>query len=93
MARAANQVQQFRQTIKALLEALENAQGAAQTIDYLGGSSFYRAELEKTDAQGVAIYDITPAQMTNAIQALASVKTLLEANNQAIGKDLARMKD
>ena len=67
MARAANQVQNFRQTVKALLEAFENAQGAAQTLDYLGGSAFYRT-------------------------ALAAVKTLLEADNQTVGKALARMK-
>ena len=93
MAIAANQVQNFRQTVKALLEAFENAQGAAQTLDYLGGPAFYRTELEKVDAQNVAIYDITPAQLTQAITALAAVKTLLEADNQTVGKALARMKD
>ena len=49
MARPINQIQQFRSKINQVLSALEDAQGAAQTIDYLGGITFYRDELNKTD--------------------------------------------
>lgn len=93
MARPINQIQQFRNKVNQVLSALEDAQGAAQTIDYLGGITFYRDELNKTDEALTPIHNITPAQFTAAINALASIKTLLEADNQAIGKALARMRD
>lgn len=93
MARPINQIQNFRNKINQVLSALEDAQGAAQTIDYLGGAVFYRDELDKVDEAGTKIHDITTAQMTAAINALGSIKTLLEADNQVIGKALARMRD
>ena len=93
MARPINQIQQFRNKINQVLSAIEQAQGAAQTIDYLGGAAFYRPELDKVDNLNVPIHDITTAQMTAAINALASIKVLLEADNQTIGKALARMRD
>lgn len=93
MARPANQIVQFRQTIKNLLTAYEDAQAAAQTLDYLGGPTFYRDELQKVDSGGVAIYDITPAHLGNAIDALAAIDALLEADLQKYGKALARMRD
>ena len=92
MARPANQIQNFRNKIDNLLSALEDAQGASQTIDYLGGATFYRDELNKTDATGAPVYDITPAQMGNAVDALAAIRALLEANTQTHGKALARMR-
>lgn len=91
MARPINQIQLFRNSIKGLLDALEKAQGNALVIDYLGGVTFYRDELQKVDATGGAIYDITPIQLTAAIDALTAIKGLLEANTQAHGKALARM--
>ena len=93
MARPINQIQNFRNKVNQVLSALEDAQGAAQTLDYLGGVQFYRPELDKTDEAGTAIHDITTAQMTAAINALGSIKALLEADNQIIGKALARMRD
>ena len=93
MARPINQIQNFRNKVNQVLSALEDAQGAAQTLDYLGGALFYRPELDKTDEALKPIHDITTAQMTAAINALGSIKTLLEADNQIIGKALARMRD
>ena len=93
MARATNQIQHFRNTVDNLLSALEAAQASSQTIDYLGGVTFYRDELLKTDGTGALVYDITPVQVTAAIAALAAIKALLEADNQAHGKALARMRD
>jgi hypothetical protein len=93
MAQPINQISNFRNKVNQVLSALEDAQGAAQTIDYLGSANFYRSELERVNDVGVAIHDITPAQFTGAINALASIKALLEADNQAIGKALARMRD
>ena len=93
MARPINQIQNFRNKVNQVLSALEDAQGAAQTLYYLGGALFYRPELDKTDEALKPIYDITTAQMTAAINALGSIKTLLEADNQIIGKALARMRD
>ena len=93
MARASNQIIRFRSSIKQLLSALEQAKEDATIIDYLGGAAFYRDELQKVDASGGAVYDLTPLQFTAAIDALAAIKTLLEANSQALGKALARMED
>ena len=93
MARPINQIQQFRNKINAVLSAIEQAQASATTIDYLGGAAFYRPELDKTDEALTPIHDITTAQFTQAINALGSIKTLLEADNQAIGKALARMRE
>lgn len=93
MARPINQISQFRNRISAVLSAIEQAQASAQTIDYLGGAAFYRNELDKQDDVGAPAYDITTAQMTGAINALVQVKALLEADNQLIGKALARMRD
>ncbi len=93
MARPINQISQFRNRISAVLSAIEQAQASAQTIDYLGGSPFYRAELDKQDDLGAPVFDITTAQMTAAINALGAIKTLLEADNQALGKALSRMRE
>lgn len=93
MARPINQISQFRNRISAVLSAIEQAQASSQTIDYLGGAAFYRSELDKVDDAGAPVYDITTAQMTNAINALGSIKALLEANNQVLGKALARMRE
>ncbi len=93
MAQAINQISNFRNKVNAVLSALEDAQGAAQTIDYLGGITFYRDELNRVTDTGVAIHDITPIQFTAAITSLGAIKTLLEADNQAHGKALARMRD
>ena len=93
MAQPINQIRNFRNKINQVLSALEDAQGAAQTLDYLGGAAFYRPELERVTDTGVLINDITTAQMTQAITSLGAIKTLLEENNQAHGKALARMRD
>lgn len=93
MAQPINQISNFRNKVNQVLSALEDAQGAAQTIDYLGGANFYRDELLRVNDVGVAIHDITPGQFTGAINALGSIKALLEADNQAVGKALARMRD
>ncbi len=93
MARPINQITQFRNRISGVLSAIEQAQAAATTIDYLGGAQFYRAELDKVDDAGKSVYDITTAHMTQAITALASIKMLLEADNQSVGKALARMRE
>jgi len=93
MAKPINRIQAFRNRINNLLSAIEAAQAEATTIDYLGGLSFYRDELQKVDGQGVPIYDITPGNFTSAVDSLNAIRTLLEANNQAHGKALARMRD
>jgi hypothetical protein len=93
MAKASNQIVNFRSKINNLLTAFEQAQGICQTIDYLGGLAFYKSELEKTDSETNLVYEITPAQFTAAINAITSIKTLLDADNQVIGKALARMRD
>ena len=93
MARPINQITIFRGRIKALLDALEEANAQAQVIDYLGGQTFVRDELQKVDANGVPVHDITPVQFGNAVEALAAIKALLEADNQTRGKALARMDD
>jgi len=93
MAQPINQIRNFRNKVNQVLSALEDAQGAAQTIDYLGGLNFYKGELQRVNDVGVAIHDITPAQMTAAITSLGAIKVLLEADNQAHGKALARMRD
>lgn len=92
MAQPANRIAAFRSKIDALLSAIEAAQAEATTIDYLGGPSFYRDELTRVTDTGAAINDITPAQLTKAIEALAAVKVLLEANTQLHGKALAQMR-
>lgn len=92
MAKAENRISAFRGKVDNLLGAIEDAQAEATTIDYLGGALFYRDELNRVTDTGVAIHDITPAQFTAAITALAGIKALLEADNQAIGKALARMR-
>ena len=93
MASAYIDIRNFRNKINQVLSALEDAQGAAQTIDYLGGAGFYRSELERVNDVGESIHDITTAQMTAAINSLGAIKTLLEADNQSHGKALARMRD
>lgn len=93
MARATNQVQNFRQSVKHLLDAIEKARGDALTIDFLGGVAFYRDELQKVDAAGQPVYDITPANFTAAITAISAITALLEADSQLYGKSLARMED
>jgi len=55
--------------------------------------AFYREELQRVNDVGVSIHDITPAQLTSAIASLGAIKALLEADNQAHGKALARMRD
>lgn len=93
MARPVNQIAKFRASIASLLDALSAANSVAKNIDYLGGIGFCRPELEKVDAGGQPVHDITPAQMTAAIGALTAINALLEDNAQAIGKALARMKE
>lgn len=92
MARPINRIESFRSKADAFMSAFEDLQGEAQCIDYLGGPSFYRDELLKTDAEGTLISDITPANFTAAIAALAAIKALLEADSQLHGKSLARMR-
>lgn len=76
MARPINQISQFRNRISAVLSAIEQAQASATTIDYLGGPAFYRSELDKVDGDGAPVYDITTANMTAAINALASIRAM-----------------
>lgn len=93
MARAANQIQRFRTATTRFLDALNELNAAAKTIDYLGGLALYGAELDKTDATGAMVSDITKAQLTGAIGALVSVNGLLEADNQTIGRRLTNMRE
>lgn len=93
MARPANQIINFRDRVDELLTAIERARAAAKTIDYPGSNGFYGAELDKVDQSGAAVYDVTKAQFGNAIDALAAIDALLEADLQKHGKALARMRD
>lgn len=81
MADANRYVAQTRGKIEALLNALEDLQGAMAQYDAIGGGDFIKRHFYGDDGQNRADLDITAEEFMDAINSVDAIQALMNAGH------------